>query len=179
MIPEGPDVPAIALTLRTKRTGAIGTLTSHASVHASVSASPQFSCSSEGTVVLIHGFPPPGLASNHRGWGIHTHSIFTRRPQGEPAAFSICRSPYRDRLRAVFLLAGAGQTKLSVSRQRFRERFLTERIGLSALGGVERAEHPARNQPPSVGGSVRRPQVPPRRGRFSLESMADEAAAGL
>ena len=56
------------------------------------------------------------------------------------------------------------------------ERFLTEQIGLSALGGVERAEHPARNQPPSVGGSVRRPQVPPRRGRFCLESMADEVS---
>ena len=107
-IPQGSDVPAIALTLRTKRTGAIGALTSHAAIHASVSASPQFFCSSEGTVVLIHGFPPPGLASNHRGWGIHTHSIFTRRPQGEPAAFSICRSPYRDRLRAAFCLGRCG-----------------------------------------------------------------------
>jgi hypothetical protein len=104
-ISEGPNVLAIALRLRTKPTGAIGALTSHASVHASVSASPQFFCSSDGTVVLTHGFPPPGLASNHRGGGIHTHSIFTRRPQGEPAAFSICRLPYRDRLRAAFFWA--------------------------------------------------------------------------
>jgi len=28
-------------------------------------------------------------------------------------------------------------------------------LSLSALGGVERAEHPTRNQPPSVGGSAR------------------------
>jgi hypothetical protein len=103
-ISEGPNVLAIAPRLRTKPVGA---LTSHASV----SASPQFFCSSDGTVVLIHRFPPPGLASNHRGGGIHIHSIFTRRPQGEPAAFSICRLPFRDRLRAVFFWASAGTDK--------------------------------------------------------------------
>jgi hypothetical protein len=76
-----------------------------------VSASPQCFCSSDGTVILIHGFPPLGLASNHRGWEIHTHSIFTRRPQGEPAAISICQSPDRDRLKAVFCLGICGTDK--------------------------------------------------------------------
>jgi hypothetical protein len=113
-IPQGSDIPAIALTLRTKRTGAIGAVTSHASV----SASPQFFCSSEGTVVLIHGFAPPGLASNHRGWGIHTHSIL---PGGRRA--SLRPFPFADRHTETafgrsFCWAGAGQTKLSVSRQK-------------------------------------------------------------
>jgi hypothetical protein len=76
-IPDGPDVPAIAsdASNQTHRR-AIGALTSHASVHASVSGSPQLFCSSEGTVVLIHGFAPPGLAFNHRGWGNFIHTQF-------------------------------------------------------------------------------------------------------
>jgi hypothetical protein len=144
-IPEGPNVLAIALRLRAKPTGAIGALTSHASV----SASPQFFCSCDGTVVLIHGFPPPGLASNHRGWGIHTHSIFTRRPQGEPAAFSICRLPFRDRLRAVFFWASAGQKTIRLAAKipgtiLDRADWTRQRLAVSSARNTRRGTSPLR-----------------------------------
>ena len=117
-------------------------------------------CSSEGTVVLIHGFAPPGLAFNHRGWGqFHTHSIFTRWPQGEPAAFSICRSPYADRRtvtasgRLFFGPVRDGQNFPPRSKNSGNDSRLSS-LNSSALSGAERAGHPTRNQPPSVGGSV-------------------------
>jgi hypothetical protein len=146
----------MAPTLRTKPGGAIGAPTSHASRHAFVSTSPQFFCSSDGTVLLIHGLSPPGLTSNHRGWGIYTHSIFTRRPQGEPAAFSIFPSPYADRrTETAFGRSLFGHLR---DRQNYPPRSKisgndSRLSGLdrSALGGAERAEHPTRNQPPSSG----------------------------
>jgi hypothetical protein len=106
-------------------------------------------------VVLIHGFPSPGLASSHRGWGIHTHSIFTRRPQGEPAAFSICRTAIH-RPPSGGLLSGHLRDRHDYPPYGKNSGNDSRPSGLdpSAHGGAERAEHPTRNQPPSVGGSV-------------------------
>ena len=120
-----------------------------------MSASPQLSCSSEGTVVLIHGFAPPGLASNHRGWGQFIHTQFL--PGGrraKPAAFSIRRPPHRDRLRAAFFAPVRDRQNFPPRSKNSGNDSRLSSLNSSALGGAERAGHPTRNQPPSVGGSV-------------------------
>jgi hypothetical protein len=86
---------------RPARTGA---LTSQRLDDASVSASPQLLCSSDGTVVLIHGLLPFRLASRHRAGGFIHIQFLPGRPQGEPAAFFIFQASHRDRLRAVFFV---------------------------------------------------------------------------
>src|SRR5882672_6628337 len=73
----------------------------------SVAASSQSLGSSDGTVVLTHGFLPLRLASNNRGWGVHTLN-FTRRPRGifwrRKMSCGLFNLPIAsDRLRAVFL----------------------------------------------------------------------------
>ena len=109
---------------------------------------------------MIHGFAPPGLAFNHRGWGqFHTHSIFTRRPQGEPASFSICRSPYADRRTVTasgrpFFGPVRDRQNFSASQQKFRERFTTERLGSVSAGRCRARGTPDEEPAPSVGGSV-------------------------
>jgi hypothetical protein len=78
-----------------------------------VSASPQLFCFSNGTVIFIHELPPFRLALP-TGAGELIHIQFSlpeaagQRCGGEkcPAAFSICPSPHRDRLRAVFCFSG-------------------------------------------------------------------------
>ncbi len=126
-----------------------------------MSASPQLFCSSEGTVVFIHGFAPPGLASNHRGWGQFIHTQFL--PGGRRASlrpFSICRSPYADHHTETasgrsFCLGLCGTDKIFQPRSKNSGNDLRlSSLDLSALGGAECAGHPTRNQPPSVGGSV-------------------------
>lgn len=120
-----------------------------------MSASPQLSCSSEGTVVLIHGFAPPGLASNHRGWGQFIHTQFL--PGGRRARLRPFQSA--DRLtetasgRLFFAPVRDGQNFPPRSKNSGNDSRLSS-LNSSALGGAERAGHPTRNQPPSVGGSV-------------------------
>ena len=126
------------------------------SVHASVSASPQLFCSSEGTVVLIHGFAPPGLASNHRGWGQFIHTQFL--PGGRRASLRPFQSADRHSETAsgrsfCLGLCGTDKTFPPRSKNSGNDSRLSN-LDLSALGGAERAGHPTRNQPPSVGGSV-------------------------
>jgi hypothetical protein len=100
-----------------------------------VSAPPQLFCSSEGTVVLIHGFAPPGLASNHRGGGNSYTLNFYPEAAGRACGLfnlpiAIRRSPRRDRRRAAFLFGPVrGKTNFSASQQKFRERFTAEQLG--------------------------------------------------
>jgi hypothetical protein len=84
---------------------------------------------------LIHGFAPPGLASNHRGWGQFIHTQFL--PGGRRASLRPFQSADRHTPIATqrpppggfFFWACARQTKLSASQQKFRERFTTEQLG--------------------------------------------------
>ncbi len=134
---------------------AIGAFTSHASVHASVSASPQLFCSSEGTVVLIHGFAPPGLASNHRGGGnSYTVNFYPEAAGRACGLFNLPSATQRPPPGGLFLgLCGTDKTFLPRGKNSGNDLRLSS-LDLSALGGAERAGHPTRNQPPSVGGSV-------------------------
>jgi hypothetical protein len=50
---------------------------------------------SNGTVIFSRELPPFRLAFTHRGWGVDTHSIFTRGPQGSFAAAKNVLRPFR------------------------------------------------------------------------------------
>jgi hypothetical protein len=124
---------------------------------------------------LIHGFAPPGLASNHRGQGQFIHTQFLpggRRASLRPFQSADRHTPIttqRPPPGGLFVWACAGQTKLFRLAAKIpgtihdRAAWICQRLAVPSARDTRRG-----TSPPPSGVLSWRPQAPYAGGRFSL-----------